>query len=208
MKRKALALVIILVILTSGTAGTLLINVANSSNAWLPSMPIQTVLSPEQHKTYMTNRLSFSFKIRLESNRVYPQPDVFELVNLHKVWFEADWQKNKTYIDQNSNIYLEPRVLMKPCRELVFSSNLEDIPIGDRNITIYATQEIPGDPDPWYHTTYQIVFFSVNATDETTSETDTYNDVTFPASLVIASVIPVAVVLVGIGLLVYGIKRK
>ena len=97
---------------------------------------------------------------------------------------------------------------MKPCRELTFSTNLEDIPIGDRNITIHATQEIPGDADPWYHTTYQIFFFSVNATDETTSETDTCNDETFPTSLVIASAIPVAVVLVGLSLLVYRIKRK
>jgi len=206
MKRKVLAVSLILTILTSGTAGTLLINVANSSNAWLPSMPMITVLSPEQHKTYMINRLPFSFKVRLESNRVYPQPDVFELVNLHKVWFEADWQQNKTYIDQNNNIYLEPRVLMKPCRALIFSSNLEDVPIGDRNITIYATEEIPGNPDPWYHTSYQIVFFTVNATDETTSETNTYNYEPFPTTLVIASVITAAVA--GICLLVYFKKRK
>jgi len=208
MKRTALAITLVFPLLLSSIARSLLSNVANAqSMAWYPSLPFITVNSPEQFEVCTTDTVTFSFSMKLSPNKAYFQPEVYELVNLHEVWFEADWQQNKTYIDQDNNIYLEPKVLLKPCKELIFSSNLENIPIGDRNITIYATEEIPGNPDPWYHTTYQIVLFTVNATnEETTSETNTYNDEPVPTTLVIATSGIIAIV--GISSIIYFKKRK
>jgi hypothetical protein len=85
-------------------------------------------------------------------------------------------------------------------RALTYLSALSD---GDHNVIVYAV----GKKYPFVVDSINFAIGYSSITPEP-KLTPTPEPVTFPTSLVIASVIPATVVLVGIGLLVYRIKRK
>jgi hypothetical protein len=74
MKRKALALILILVLLISVVAGTWFVNLAKADPIPAPvnPVPVISILSPEYNKTYAVNSVSLTFIVNLSSWGSYP----------------------------------------------------------------------------------------------------------------------------------------
>ena len=123
MKRKALALTLILAMLFSAAAGTQLVNLGTANPyLWVKEgevppphdaqYPIILILSPK-NTSYASNDISFTYNVSLPE--IYPQ--------WIKIYYKASWKPNNTYYDYGSTI------------------NLTDIPEGAHYLEVTAICE-------------------------------------------------------------------
>jgi hypothetical protein len=141
MKRKALALPLILTFLVSAMAGAKLVNWANA-NPWMgtdwvsPSSdtkpPILTILAPQKNIIYNLNNVALSFHATIGESKTATY------MRLMKVYYRADWQQNETYVYYNEGINLpyEPNAIT----EFSFNMNLTGVQDGKHYITVHAVE--------------------------------------------------------------------
>jgi len=141
MKRKALALTLILAFIISAMAGTKLINWAKA-NPWIgtdwvsPSgatkPPTLTITSPEENSVYNSNNVTLSFNARLgESTSA-------SYMRLMQIYYKTDWEQNETYVYNNEgiNIPYEPNAIT----DFSYDINLTGVQEGKHYITVNAVE--------------------------------------------------------------------
>ncbi len=141
MKRKALALTLILAFIISAMAGTKLVNWAKA-NPWMGTdwvspaaatkPPILTIKSPEENSVYNSNNVTLSFNARLgESTSA-------SYMRLMKVYYKTDWEQNETYVYNNEgiNIPYDPNAITY----FSYNINLTGVPEGKHYITVHAVE--------------------------------------------------------------------
>jgi len=204
MKRTALTLTLTLTLLFSAVAGTKLISLA-TANPFLgyefdvsPPTDMQpqtiTILSPKNNTFYVSNNLTFNFKVSLNSTNTWYH------IHIDSVYYKASWQNNNVSVYSWSNHDLWNPVDNDPyLTEFRYELNLTEIPEGRQNITVTAYAIGSYVKSLVYHEFYTNISSSVIFIVDTTPTS-------FPTTLVIAPIASVAVM--GVGLLVYFKKRK
>ena len=141
MKRKAVALALILVFMASGVAGTRLVNLAKA-NPWVGTdwvapngstkPPILTIKSPEENSVHHSNNVTLSFNARLGESYSAGY------MRIMKVYYQTDWEQNETYVYNNEgiNIPYDPNAKTY----FAYSINLTGVPEGKRYITVHAVE--------------------------------------------------------------------
>ena len=117
--------------------------------------PEVSITSPKNNSMHNTNNVSLCFKVSVGESTTASSTWIYEL------YFEGDWQENKTYIDLgefSSKLSLE------------FSSNLTNIPEGKHSIVVYANEKGHGGNDLFIYWDFFInSYSSVNFTIDTIS---------------------------------------
>jgi len=146
MRKTALPSTLILVLLITAAAGTVLVNSA-SANPYSHIMgtyegevpprpdtqpPRIIFYSPEYNSTLTANSVFINFTVELGESKSAENPFIWN------VYYEADWLENNTYVYE----YV-PSASSYSSRKAEFSAtlNLTEIPEGRRSIIIYATEK-------------------------------------------------------------------
>jgi hypothetical protein len=139
MKRKALALTLILAFLISAMAGTKLVNWAKA-NPWMGTdwvspadytkPPTLTIVSPQKNMIYNSTNVTLSFNAHVVGSESY--------VRLMQVYYKTDWEQNETYVYNNEgiNIPYEPNAVT----DFYYNMNLTGVPEGKHYITVHAVE--------------------------------------------------------------------
>lgn len=155
MKRKALALSIILALSFSVVAVTLFVNLGEANpSAWtykgeIPppanaNPPTVSIFSPER-KSYATNAVNLTFHVSSSGLPIY------------RVFYKTDWQESNVFLyDLSQPPAPEDRYNIRPVVwQFPYSVCLTGVPQGRHNITVYATEQGRSmdeqDPSAYYH---------------------------------------------------------
>jgi len=93
--------------------------------------PVVSIFSPQDGEAYVLNSMSLTFNVSLgESTSGMPRW-------LVELYFEGDWQENKTYVNVDEYDY-EKYHSERSLLPSEFSFNLTNIPEGKHTITVYA----------------------------------------------------------------------
>jgi hypothetical protein len=86
-------------------------------------------------------------------------------MNINAVYFQGDWQQNRTYVDGENNTYTDFKRIA--VQTLAFSCDLTGIPEGNHIILVHATEEVPN-PDllflPIEYTSFTFANFTIDTT--------------------------------------------
>ena len=210
MKKTALAIVLISVLLFCSVE---LVKIAKANAYWIyehvdpvPNTipPSITIFNPQNNTSYSTNSMTVNIlvnKAELAGWHCKIEWVDYSIdgrnVELHSLWqkHEQDEPIHPITIPSEisfnlSSLYLGKHILTVSAGVTVLGGNMQVFFL-DCNSTVHFTiDNTPSSPSP-------------SPSPEPTIEPES-----LPTSLAIASSIPVAVVLVGLGLLLYGIKRK
>jgi hypothetical protein len=141
MKRKALALTLILAFIISAVAGTRLVNWAKA-NPWMGTdwvapkdatkPPVLTIKFPEENRLYKSNNVTLSFDARLGESASG------EYMRIMQVYYKADWEQNETYVYNNEGIYIpyDENAITK----FSYDIELTGVPEGKHYITVHAVE--------------------------------------------------------------------
>jgi hypothetical protein len=141
MKRKTLALTLILAFTMSGVAATKLVN-PTKANPWMGTdwvapkdttkPPILTITSPEGNRLYNSNNVTLSFNARLGESASG------EYMRIMQVYYRADWEQNETYVYNNEGIYIPYDE--NAITEFSYDMELTGVPEGKHVIKFYAVE--------------------------------------------------------------------
>jgi hypothetical protein len=141
MKKKALALIVILAFLMSAMVGTKLVNWA-TANPWMGTdwvspasdtkPPTLTIVSPQKNIIYNSNNVTLSFNARVEKS------ETASYMRLMQVYYKTDWEQNETYVYNNEAISIpyEPNAIT----EFSYDMNLTGVQEGKHYITVHAVE--------------------------------------------------------------------
>lgn len=205
MERTALALMPILglIILATINCHVAEVQAQDYYDRYKPTMTPPSILvnSPQNHSTINTNSISLVFNVS-EPQVIELSPDVNKHTSrLFRVSYRGDWQTEEQLVYSAQDESLD---------FLDFNTTLSAIPEGTHELQITAIGEV-GITVAMFGFTYHpdanaSIIFTVNSIQPTPSPEPTPESEPFQNTLVIASVITLAVV--SIGLLVYFKKRK
>ena len=208
MKKKTGAAAFISALLISAVAGTLLINLVRANpivvNGVTPEAckpPTISIILPANKTTFKENNLSVSLVVRTGNWNIW---DLY----ICDVSYRADWQ------DNNISVYRthQPIIINNSYDngelfdEFSGNLNLTGIPDGERNITVYATEQGWYSNNPTVLTVFNltassVVTFTVDTTSPQVSVLSPQNQ-----TLIVASA--ALFVVIGAGLLVYFKRRS
>jgi hypothetical protein len=140
-KRKALALTLVLALLLSAAASTKLLN-WTKANPWMgtdwvapkdTTKPlVLTIKSPEENRLYRSNNVTLSFDARLGESISG------EYMRIMQVYYKADWEQNETYVYNNEGIYIPYDE--NAITEFSYDMELTGVPEGKHYITVHAVE--------------------------------------------------------------------
>jgi hypothetical protein len=140
-KRKALALTLVLALLLSAAASTKLVN-WTKANPWMGTdwvapkdttkPPVLTIKSPEENRLYRSNNVTLSFDARLGASISG------EYMRIMQVYYKADWEQNETYVYNNEGIYIPYDE--NAITEFSYDMELTGVPEGKHYITVHAVE--------------------------------------------------------------------
>jgi hypothetical protein len=140
-KRKALALTLVLALLLSAAASTKLLN-WTKANPWMGTdwvapkdttkPPVLTIKSPEENRLYRSNNVTLSFDARLGASISG------EYMRIMQVYYKADWEQNETYVYNNEGIYIPYDE--NAITEFSYDMELTGVPEGKHYITVHAVE--------------------------------------------------------------------
>ena len=127
MKRTAIALTLIIALLFSAVAGTLVVNLGKA-NPFIPiPAPVHpqiTILSPENHAVHASNTLTIGFNVSISFEKGW--------VYISEVTYTASWQQDETVV------YEHPRNDTYYPSSFSYNLNLTEIPEGKQSVIISA----------------------------------------------------------------------
>jgi hypothetical protein len=143
-KKGALTEAFVLLLLISVAAGTRFANLV-SANPYGQAVyrgesvppagtfpPGISISSPSDRRTFNMNTISLNFTMSYRSNYYAMSTLYINGISIPGIFYQGDWQQNATYIDLK-NI----RVLPNPLENCII---LTDVPDGNRNISVWATE--------------------------------------------------------------------
>lgn len=164
--KRAIALFLILTLLILAVVGMRSTELVMAESDAFAEPPIITILSPES-KTQATNNITLSFNVRI-GNVIDPRinsSELLSIMNINAVYYQVDWQQNRTYVDWENNTYEDFKRIA--VQTLTFSCDLTGIPEGNHIILVHATEEIPN-PDllflPIEYTSFAFANFTIDTT--------------------------------------------
>ena len=142
MKRRALALASILIVLFSAVAQRQIFDLVSANPYWhggftTPPEDMQnqsiTILSPQIKAVYESINLTLRFNVSLNSTNTWYD------IRLDRVYYEASWQNESVSVYNWSYNYLWSYSDDDPhLTDFLYEGNLTDIPEGMQNITVTA----------------------------------------------------------------------
>ncbi len=201
MKKTALFLILIFALLFSSAE---IVEIAEANFMWIwatvepvpgTTPPSISIYSPQNNTSYSSNNVDLNFSVRTAELSGWSS-------FIHTVEYSLD---GGNLIPVNNSEVLEL---------FDVALNLTLLPLGKHSLTVSAGVVVHrGEPlEKFFLDTSSTVYFTIDNTPSSLSPSPspepTIEPESLPTSLAIASAIPVAVVLVGLGLLLYGIKRK
>ena len=200
---------IILAFLFSNVAGLLVAEDVKANPLYYKSSyEIISIQSP-QNKTYNTNSLSLNFTSK---TNLYPNMLVYHYTldgnatilygEISNKLLHVEQKVTNQIIESKDPFDLAYYYYYHPNTQYTIECNsvLPALSDGWHNITIYRGSNYhDGENLSIYYKPYSAAYFKIDTSNSMSENSST---------LVIASVIPVAAVCVGLGLLIYGIKRK
>jgi hypothetical protein len=158
MKRTAIALTLISVLLPIAAAGTVFVNVGKADPIvgwdWVSpdadtNPPLISILFPENNSIHNANNVSVGLNVTIGESKTA------SFVRIMDIYYEADWQKNNTNLYHNAGIYIptDPH----PVTEFSSVLNLTEISEGKHYLTVYAVEWGAYIKEPYAH------MFSINA---------------------------------------------
>ena len=188
MKKLSLTAVIILWLLSSSIVGAMFVNLGKANP--IPSIYTEITIEQPLNTTYHVNTVLLRFSV----DTAYA---------LNSYYYSLDGQKrqqveNTTIIlQENINAGKSPTIIRTVLNGSCVLSNLSE---GWHNVTVYQISHLIGG-DPEYEIPFlESIIFKIDTSLPSTEQ------VHFPTTFVIASVVTVAII--GIGFLVYFKKRK
>jgi len=204
MKRKAVALSLVLALLISAVAGTQLINLGKA-NPWMGTdwvspkddtkPPAFTISSPQENRTFNSRTVFLNF------NATIGEAKNASCTRLMQVYYKTDWQQNETCVYDNKVVSIPYD--SHAITEFAYNITLTGVPDGKHSITFHAVEWGAYIEGLFVHMFTIDGFSSVNFTvNATTAEAEAF----LFATVATASI--TAVVLVVTGLRVYFKKRS
>jgi hypothetical protein len=198
MKRKALALTLVMALLFSVVAGTKLVDLAEANwfvpvNPSPPSKPEISILLPESNKKYSSN-VDIDFLVTAPNWGYYDQ-SVAEgsgsTINLSSFTYSLDDKPNVTFAGEQIVLSNSTSTVFK----LRFLGNLSGLSEGLHSIVVYAQAEGRYSPEYYKWENFTVggsspkTFFTIGVDKEPEP---------FPTTLEVASVVIVAVIVSGL----------
>jgi hypothetical protein len=141
-KRKALALSFILIVLLSAVAQKHIFDLVFANPYWhggftKPPEDMQeqtiTILSPQIKAVYESNNLTLRFNVSLNSTNTW------YYIRLDRVYYKASWQNSSVSVyNWSHNVGMNPYDDDPRLTEFLYEGNLTEIPEGIQNITVTA----------------------------------------------------------------------